>query len=354
MKKLLGLILLLWILPQMLLPGKAATLTGLEGKTLSILGDSISTYAGISNNGNRNRTIGRNKVFYTPGMLGVSQQDTWWQQAVDSLGMQLLVNNSWSGSCMFMEGAGTLGAYEKRCIQLHRDNGRKPDIIAVFLGTNDQDYFPDTLGSFDTIDFETLMVSGENGTVYGTPETTLEAYAIALHKMQQRYPNAEIYCFTLLQRPGFTPFSLLSFNVELEKLAKHVGVYAVDLMRCGVYAAQPAYDLLMGDYVHPNPWGMDAITGAFRDSLLTNSRYVAEDVQLCSVSYDLNRVAVKHGTAYTLVAGQSFRIDLLDLEEAGELSVRVTMGGTDITAQAWQEGSIFIETVTGDICISAA
>lgn len=342
------------LLPGILPQARAAVRTGLEGKTLSILGDSISTYTGVSNNSSRNRTIGRNLVFYTPGMLGVYQRDTWWQQAADSMGLQLLVNNSWSGSCMYMEGAGTPGAYEKRCVQLHRDNGRKPDIIAVFLGTNDQDYFADTLGTFDAIDFETLIVPEEGETVYAAPETTLEAYAIALHKMRQRYPNAEIYCFTLLQRPGFTPWNLLSFNAELAKLAEHSGAYLVDLQRCGVYAAEPAYDLLMGDYVHPNPWGMDAITGAFRDALLTGSDYVSDEVRLCSVSYELNRVAVLQGTARALVAGQAFQIDLVALEDGAALTVSVTMGGEDITARAWKNGRISIGEVTGDIVITAS
>ena len=354
MKKLIAVMLALMLLPQILLSGYAAVRTGLEGKTLSILGDSISTYSGVSNNGSRNYTIGRNLVFYTPGLMDVYQRDTWWQQTVDTLGLRLLVNNSWSGSCMFMTGAGTPGAYQERCVQLHSGKGARPDIIAVYLGTNDQDYFSDSLGTFDAIDFEKLILPVEKGFAYSTPETCMEAYAIALHKMQQRYPEAEIYCFTLLQRPKRTPFDLLSFNAELEKLAEHYGVYIVDLQRCGVYAVKPAYDLLMADYVHPNPWGMDAITGAFADALLTNSRYVSEDVRLYTAEYTLDRVAVMQGTARTLVAGNPFRIDLAALDEGTELSVAVTMGGRDITAEVWQNGTISIGEVTGDVQITAA
>ena len=348
-----GWVLLLSLLTGLVLPGKAGVRTGLEGKTLSILGDSISTYSGVSNNGARNHTIGRNLVYYTPGLEEIYQRDTWWQQTVDSLGMRLLVNNSWSGSCMFMTGAGTPGAYQGRCVQLHTGKGVSPDIIAVYLGTNDQDYFADSLGTFAAIDFESLIVPEETGFSYSTPETCMEAYAIALHKMQQRYPRAEIYCFTLLQRPDFTPFSVISFHTELEKLAEHYGVFVVDLLRCGVYARQPAYDLLMADYVHPNPWGMDAITGAFVDSLLTNSRYIRADVPRYRAAYTLEGVAVKQGTAHVLLGGAPFRIDLEPLGQE-PLSVTVTMAGRDITGDVWQGKSIVIEEVTGDVHITAS
>ena len=186
---LLAALLLLSALP---LPASAAARTGLEGKRLSILGDSISTYSGVSNNGSRNSTISRSWVYYTPGLAGVYLEDTWWQQAADDLGLQLLVNNSWSGSCMYMEGAGTKGAFEQRCVQLHNGKGVCPDIIAVFMGTNDQDYFTDSLGRFEDIDFGKLFIPMSWGYTYAQPQSSIEAYAIALHKMQQRYPNAEI------------------------------------------------------------------------------------------------------------------------------------------------------------------
>ena len=71
-----------------------------RGKTISILGDSISTYAGVSNNTAYNSTIGKNAVYYRAdgSTLKVCLSDTWWQQAIDALDMKLLVNNSWSGS----------------------------------------------------------------------------------------------------------------------------------------------------------------------------------------------------------------------------------------------------------------
>ena len=70
------------------------------GKRISILGDSISTFTRVSNNANSNSTIGINEVYYS-GQGGIARADTWWQQVIDVLDMELLVNNSWSGSCVF-------------------------------------------------------------------------------------------------------------------------------------------------------------------------------------------------------------------------------------------------------------
>ena len=50
-----------------------------EGKTVSILSASTSTYAGVSNNTAANSTIGKNDVYYTEGRHGVYLKDTWWQ-----------------------------------------------------------------------------------------------------------------------------------------------------------------------------------------------------------------------------------------------------------------------------------
>lgn len=272
----LGVLLAVCMLFTAVLPCQAAQ-TGLEGKTLSILGDSISTYEGVSNNVSHNYTLANSKVFYTAGKLGLYQQDTWWQQTVDTLGMKLLVNNSWSGSCMFMEGAGTLGAYQERCVQLHNQRGQEPDIIAVYLGTNDQDYFPETLGTYRDIDFETLIAREGEDYVYAEPVTCLEAYAIALHKMQQRYPNAEIYCFNLLQRPGYTPYSLIDFNADLSRLARHFGVYIVELRGCGITTANA--EQYLDEWVHPNALGMDAITDTFVSAILNSSRYVVTEAE---------------------------------------------------------------------------
>lgn len=339
------------LMAALAVPGRAAV-TGLEGKKLSILGDSISTYAAVSNNAGVNITLGEGSVFYDTGSYGIHQEDTWWQQAVDELGLRLLVNNSWSGSCMFRDGAGTLGAYVSRCVQLHNSAGETPDIIAVFLGTNDQDYFPDTIGAFADIDFDHL-IREEEGISYEVPSTTMEAYAITLDKIARRYPQAEVYCFNLLQRPFENPESLLAFNQELEKLTKHFDVNLVDLFDCGIRSPIDAFGTMMVDSVHPGPLGMDAITGAFVSAILRSSRYVAEEARVCDITYGLKNVMLARGERRVVLAGSAFRDELIFLGDSEPKDIRVLMAGRDITRFCYTDGVISIGYVTGDIRIIA-
>ena len=197
------------LLPQFTLPARAeeteAATNGLAGKTISILGDSISTYTGVSNNAAYNATLSGGEIYYTEGRWGVYQKDTWWQQAIDTLGLELTVNNSWSGSCIFNTRSGTVGAYVDRSVQLHNTKGKEPDMIAVYLGTNDFCNYKSTLGTSADIDYVSLITKTESAYTYATPTTAAEAYAIMLHKAAARYPDSEIYCFTLLpQRISYT------------------------------------------------------------------------------------------------------------------------------------------------------
>ena len=169
----------------------------LAGKTLSILGDSISTYSGVSDDASVNRTLEGGAIYYTPGRWEIYREDTWWQQTADVLGLEVLVNNSWSGSCVLHTRRGTAGVYADRCVQLHNDRtGEEPDIIVTFIAANDFSYYQETLGTADIV-YDSLIIPKVDGTfAYAEPVTTCEAFAIMLHKMKTRYPHADIYCMT--------------------------------------------------------------------------------------------------------------------------------------------------------------
>ena len=51
-------------------------------------------------------------------------------QTISRTGMELVVNNSWSGDTVSGRGV-------SRALQLHNNANRAPDIIAVYLGIND-------------------------------------------------------------------------------------------------------------------------------------------------------------------------------------------------------------------------
>ena len=327
----------------------------LKGKTLSILGDSISTYTGVSNNTAYNATIGSNAVYYTEGRWDVYQADTWWQQAVDALGMELLVNNSWSGSCILPTRSGTAGAYASRCVQLHNDTtGEEPDIIAVFLGTNDFSYYQDTLGTAD-IDYSALITDNGDGTyTYAAPTTSCEAYAVMLHKMTVRYPHAEIYCMTLTARrdpdkeDSFADVGQpTAFNAELADIIGHFGCTVVDLENCGIDKDAAIFDKYMGDgRVHPNAAGMDLITQSVVSAML------GQETVIYDITESLTNAAMDN-TAHAALAGNSYTAAVSAMPGCSNLTVTVTMGGEDITENCYDSGSITIAEVTGDIVIAA-
>ena len=322
-----------------------------EGKTISILGDSISTFANISDDSTVNATLSGSTVYYSQGSLG-GYRHTWWQQVIDTLGMELLVNNSWSGTCV-LKTRGTVGAYIDRCVQLHNDRtGEQPDVIAVFLGTNDYSYYQSTLGTAE-IDYAALITDCGDGTFdYAKPTTTCEAYAIMLHKMTQRYPDAEIYCLGMLSRrdPDHDGREVVppptSFNAELKAIVERFGGTYVDVESC-IPATASEFDRYMSDRrVHPNAAGMDKITEAVVGTMLQRQ------VTLRNVSYDLHNVSCSKEPA-AVIENEPFELTLTATDKDLDLAVRVTMGGEDITSECYANGKVSIAKVTGDIVITA-
>lgn len=227
----------------------------LEGKNISILGDSISTFSGISNNAtDTNSTIGSNAVFYPKYEIDKAGE-TWWAQTTEATGMNMLVNNSWSGSRV-LNGNGA--AYQTRCTKLHDDtgsnNGTNPDIIAVYIGINDFNA-GSVIGSFEKLDD---IYNEETG--YIVPQTVAEAYAIMIHKMQTAYPDADIFLFTLPENgTNKDTATLAKYNDAIKDIADYFDCYLVDIAGIEGYS----YSTYTSDGLHPNELGMDVITDLF-------------------------------------------------------------------------------------------
>lgn len=239
-------------------------------RKLSILGDSISTYAGVSSGvGVKNKTTVNNRDFFGTGIYDVSLEDTWWMRAAHALQMEILVNNAYSGSCLLYERLDSMPAYMERCVNLHSDDGEEPDIIAVYMGTNDCWFFSDTLGTEEDVDYDKLIVKAGESYTYAEPTTSCEAYAIMLHKMIQRYEEAEIYCFTLLPQVEMSDKRqemLEDFNASVIAIAEHFGVQVVDLYN-EMGQQDKNFASYLADELHPSPAGMDAITKCFMEVL---------------------------------------------------------------------------------------
>ena len=224
----------------------------LSGKGISILGDSISTFAGWSNNTSYNSTIGSNAVYYTGSRDGFAAVgETWWMQTITRSGLELVVNNSWSGDEVTNRGV-------SRAQQLHNNDERKPDLIAVYLGIND-------------------FRRGRTEDAFRT------RYEEMITGMLGKYDEADVYLFTLLYTSNmessfYTPAEVVKYNAIIREIAEKYGCTLVDIYTdTGITPAN--LSTYMGDKVlHPNYAGMDLITDCFLDALLENyvTDYVTE------------------------------------------------------------------------------
>lgn len=99
------------------------------GKTLSIYGDSISTFQGWIPEGNAT-------WYYTTGNgMPNGVEDAYWKKLLGALGMTLMVNNSWSGRRV--SGSEANAGWKAANIAQLASGGTVPDVILIEMGTND-------------------------------------------------------------------------------------------------------------------------------------------------------------------------------------------------------------------------
>ena len=229
------------------------------GKQFSVFGDSISTLDGFNPKGY--------KVFYAADNCvksGVAEaKDTWWDKVIGFFGGELLVNNSWSGSRVTkLKDKDQLfpsGCSDERTAALHI-NDVKPDVILVYLGTNDWANGIPTLEYWkNSGDYENWL-----GTMLLPNEECFDvAYEQMLTKLRANYPNAEIWCCTLCEtyiskRPDFKfPHKYAGTHIEeyneiIRDIVRRNGCRLIDL-----YDYKMAYDSIDGS--HPTNTGMNTI-----------------------------------------------------------------------------------------------
>ncbi len=249
----------------------AALRQALSGKKLSIFGDSISTYTGWSNSTAVNDTLGNNAVFYTSSNSSLSVDDTWWKQAADQYGMEILVNNAWSGSSVTnirQYGDNSYG-WNIRPGNLH-DNTLSnnpnsvpiyPDIIAVYMGTNDlMDGVSCTSDSLDDAFFAKIETAG-----FIPSKTTNfeEACALMVYKVVTNYPDAEVFLFNNPTMRTGNAATRTAYNEVFGAIAKKYNCHVVDLFSSPI----SNHSVYTSDGIHPNAAGMDVMTEVFAEAL---------------------------------------------------------------------------------------
>lgn len=205
---------------------------------VSILGDSISTYFGF--------TDFDYPIYYTEVRALIngikSVDDIWWKQVIEHIGGELCVNNSYSGSLVTGESSSSACSKE-RCTRL--SNESFPDIVLIYIGTNDRGE----------------LVSVGNEEVSGT-DTFYGAYRVMLRRIKENYPEAKIFCGTLLfpyregsgekKQRGKLPIFAEEINNAIKFAANKEGCLVADLAS---YNEQ--YETL--EYCHPTKAGHKTI-----------------------------------------------------------------------------------------------
>ena len=210
----------------------------MKGKKLSILGDSISTYKGISNDEKANSTIYSNPYYYG-GAFPVER--TYWGIILRELEWTLCVNNSWSGGNLSGRDLEFSGV--NRANNLSRDDGEMPDIIIVFMGMND-------LGRrVDVSVFE-------------------NDYNRALEIIRKKHPDAKVCCVNLPDRDVAMKEMTIVFNEVISNAVKNAGegFFIADLFSSRLN--NDFYYMNTCDGLHPDEDGMRIIAEIVKEAIL--------------------------------------------------------------------------------------
>lgn len=227
----------------------AATLRGLTakyaGKTVSITGDSISSFYGY---------IPKDYGFNYPQKGLDNVNHTWWMQVINACGMKLLRNASGVNAHASGDSTDTTGIIatsNRRMVDLFGPGATRPDVIFVMIGTNDfNQSWP--LGSF-----RAGMPLYE-----GNQPTFAEGYNLMLAKLRAIFPDSEIICFTcipLTEKDLVTKhvnnlgLTIDDYNAMIRTIASAYGCEVVETALCGLSEANA--QLFTLDGCHPNVFG---------------------------------------------------------------------------------------------------
>lgn len=237
---------------------RGSKLSSLEDKTISIQGDSISTFAGTITNGNA--------TYYSTSHKFVNSIDaTWWGLLINECRMRLIRNDAWSGSRISGTGNNAMCSVA-RCSNIKHTNSTvdtyqygAPEIIVVMAGTND--------------------VSGnvEIGTADGAVTTYMGAFKTMLANLKSQCRNAKIVVFQLyrgnvLDYVNSGGKHQYEYQEAMANLCRRYGVYYIgpehfnlsfpNLQYCTCDNSLSDYGpptYTNADYIHPNMQGMERV-----------------------------------------------------------------------------------------------
>ena len=211
----------------------------LNGKIVSILGDSISTFYAPRSEMNSYYSA-ENTFYYPTYSASIKTVDlTWWYKLIKNNNMKLGINNSWSGYCAY--GSSSSAGVSDDRINTIDDNGA-PDIVIIYLGTND-------------------CASGYTTDKFGS------AIRQIITKVQ-KLCGADVFVTTL----GYTAYTgskykestRLSYNQEIRKI---VSEYKCGLIPLDDYIVDTSYSFYLGDNLHYNAKGAELLSKIYEKSI---------------------------------------------------------------------------------------
>lgn len=230
----------------------------LKNKRLSVLGDSISAYAGYIPTDYNPQYTGSNN-----GVTDVSQM--WWYQLCELTGMQRLVINAYSGSGVTDINSTVPMSDDDRTGGLD-DGTYTPDVIIIEGGSNDFLHAADLPNEPSAWDGRTAAAANSSFT---------ETYARMVKAIQTNYPQAYIIALspmfmthsTLLDDNGYmwtresteTHHILTAYDYceTIRKVAGMLHIGFIDMFSIGFNEGN--LSRFTADNVHPNRFGMEAM-----------------------------------------------------------------------------------------------
>lgn len=221
----------------------------LFGKTVSIIGDSRSSYSG---------TVPEGNATYYPrssGAVLTSLSQMWWKRVADYFGMTLVVNDSYSGGYVSNKSGEPAAKILSSDTAIANLGDTAPDIVMIFAGVNDWNGNAIPIGTYDgTQAFPT------------TNNNFRDALAMLIAKVQNKFPSADIwlctnpYCCPAgtgstassmpVPKAGSGGTSLDAFNKAIKDMSALFGCHVIDFSLCGVnYKNLVSYS---GDYSTDN------------------------------------------------------------------------------------------------------
>ena len=176
-----------------------------HGKTISVMGDSISTIKDKIPSGNAlyyDNTTGKEMTF----------ERNYWGDIITRFGAAEGIDEAWSGSTI---GSKAASMASKDRINKLDDNGT-PDVILYYGGSN-----PDSsVGTFDPdADYAKTVDWAQSYS------DTASAYAASLQRMKETYPDAEIIAII----PYYEQNNIPKQAEVIEQIVKHYDITTIDL-----------------------------------------------------------------------------------------------------------------------------